>query len=323
MGGPLGCCSITASTCCLIPLPQSACPAPRCCLLIYGQKQEPGKCDSRLRSCLVLQCLCLSQGILAGARAVAPLALHSAGTPGPKQWLYKGRPVLRALPLIHHYPPSCAGSGKGFPKVPSITPPPTSPQWPNHEVGLVPARLWAWSPLSSSRDLMGWPGPRDPGWGPLLSPGALQGLALAGVAPWGGAVLEGQLVQWGYCRKGGTGLGLRVLSWWVASIEFKPPRAPCIWGQSPAFGDPPCIPRALGQNPEWPRPKQLNLSWQQQVLPVCQYHPQCQCSPCSSSSLVGARRVGSSGRVASVPPAPSLSVERGGQEVARSLPCHS
>lgn len=123
VGGPLGCCSITASTCCLIPLPQGACSAPRCCLLIYGQKQEPGKCDSKLRSFLVLQCLCLSQGILAGARAAAPVALHSAGTPGPKQWLYKGRAALCALPLLHHYSPSQAGSGKGFPKAPSITPP--------------------------------------------------------------------------------------------------------------------------------------------------------------------------------------------------------
>lgn len=120
-GRPPGCCSITASTC-LIALPQGACPAPRRCLLIYGQKQEHGKCDSRLRSCLVLQCLCLSQGILAGARAVAPLALHSAGTPEPKQWLYKGRVTLCALPLLHHYPLSQAGSGKVFPKAPSIIP---------------------------------------------------------------------------------------------------------------------------------------------------------------------------------------------------------
>lgn len=73
---------------------------------------------------------------------------------------------------------------------------PPSPQWPNHEVGLVPARLWAWSPL------MGWSWPRDPGWGALLGPGALQGLALAGVSPWGRAVLEGLHLQWGYCRRG-------------------------------------------------------------------------------------------------------------------------
>lgn len=141
-----GCCSTTASTCCVIPLHNGACPAPRCCLLIYGQKQESGKCDSRLRSCLVPQCLCLSQDVLVGARAVAPLALHSAGTLGPKQWLYKGRAALCALPLLRHCLLSQGGSDKGFPKAPGITPP--SSQWPNYEVGVVPDRLWAWSPLT-------------------------------------------------------------------------------------------------------------------------------------------------------------------------------
>lgn len=81
--------------------------------------------------------VCASQGILAGGGAAAPLALHSTGTPGPKQWLYKGRVTLCVLPLLCHHPPNQAGSGKGFPKAPSIAPP--SPWWPNHEVGLVPA----------------------------------------------------------------------------------------------------------------------------------------------------------------------------------------
>lgn len=49
---------------------------------------------------------------------------------------------------------------------------------------------------------MGWPDLWDPGWGTLLlGPSALQGLAVAGVAPWGGAILEGH-VQQGYCRRG-------------------------------------------------------------------------------------------------------------------------
>lgn len=76
---------------------------------------------------------------------------------------------------------------RAFPRPQSSHPP--SPWWPNHEVRLVPAKLWAWSPL------MGWLGPKNAGWGALLGPSALQGLALAEVAPWGGAVLEGLRVQ--------------------------------------------------------------------------------------------------------------------------------
>lgn len=138
-------------------------------------------------------------------------------------------------------------------------------------------------------------------------------------------------MQWGYCKRGDG----RYRTWVEGVVmvggkhSLDPPCAPHLWGQSPALGDPPCAPRALGQNLEWPRPNQLIWSWLQQALPVCQHFLQCQCSPCSSSSLKGgpclvgvwdpsrARRVGSSGRVASVPPpTPSPSRKdriRGGQ----------
>lgn len=76
--------------------------------------------------------------------------------------------LLYALPLLHHYPPKPGWQWqRAFPRPQASYPP--SPQWPNHEVGLVPARLWAWSPL------MGWLGPWDPGWGTLLGPSALPG----------------------------------------------------------------------------------------------------------------------------------------------------
>lgn len=75
---------------------------------------------------------------------------------------------------------------------------PPSPQWPNHEVGLVQAKLWAWSPLSRQQRpnaMAGAMGPRvGASPGPWCSPGAGTG--------WGHSL------RWG-CSRGPTcALGL-------------------------------------------------------------------------------------------------------------------
>lgn len=81
------------------------------------------------------------------------------------------------------------------------------------------------------------------------------------------------------------GLGMRVLWWWVAASASDPPCAPCLLGQSPALGYPPCASRVLGQNLEFCRAKAAELAMAAAgAASLCQYRPQCKCSPCSSSS---------------------------------------
>lgn len=136
----------------------------------------------------------------------------------------------------------------------------------------MPARLWAGSPLTRQQrpnGTAGAMGPRVGGSpGPWCSPEADTGWGRS--LGWGCS--RGPMCAVGLLQEGRgevQGLGVRVLWWWVAASGSDPPCAPCLLGQSPALGYPPCASRALGQNLEWPRPKQLNWPWQQHVLPVC------------------------------------------------------
>lgn len=87
---------------------------------------------------------------------------------------------------------------RAFPRPQAL--PPLSPRWPNYEVGLVPARLWAWSPLTRQQRPNGMAGARAPrvgGFpGPWCSPGAGSGCS-RGPTCAVGLLQEGRHRAWG------------------------------------------------------------------------------------------------------------------------------
>lgn len=224
-----------------------------------GKSGEPGKYESRLGSCLILQCLCLSSG--ASQLVLEPLlpqALCGTGTPGPKQWLYKGRAAFLVLLLLCRHSLSWGwwwwwgvqSSGRGFPKVPPL------PGWLNDEVGGSAGQAVGSEPIASMAALTPvqqrpcgragvvgcWsrvpaepsPGPGGSSWRSFLGCAQCQrrGLGWGGLC-WGGLRHAAGLLQPGE-------MGERACGQLVVTVGGRPslcsklPSAPCHWGRAPA-----------------------------------------------------------------------------------------